>query len=78
MVTSVRTTFVTAALISLLAHGTPAAVVDVYGDWLGTEKPNDEDATAESYQKGAFNQPEYLEAMNALDDRYREWILKTH
>jgi hypothetical protein len=60
-----------------LAHGTPAAVVDVYGDWLGTPKPKEEDATAESYAKGAFNQPEYQAAMNALDDRYREWILKS-
>ena len=32
-----------------LAHGTPAAVVDVYSDWLGTEKPSDSDATAETY-----------------------------
>lgn len=59
-----------------LAHGTPAAVVDVYGDWLGTPKPKAEDATAESYAKGAFNQPEYQAAMDALDDRYKEWILK--
>jgi len=58
-----------------LAHGTPAAIVDVYGDWLGTPKPKDEDATAESYAQGAFNQPEYQAAMNALDDRYKEWIL---
>ena len=60
-----------------LAHGTPAAVVDVYGDWPGTPKPKEEDATAESYAKGAFNQPEYQAAMNALDDRYREWIIKS-
>jgi hypothetical protein len=60
-----------------LAHGTPAAVVDVYGDWLGTPKPKEEDATAETYAKGAFNQPEYLAAMAALDDRYREWIMKS-
>ncbi len=60
-----------------LAHGTPAAIVDVYGDWLGTPKPKEEDATAETYAKGAFTQPEYQAAMNALDDRYREWILKS-
>ncbi len=59
-----------------LAHGTPAAVVDVYSEWLGTEKPDDSDATAETYKNGAFNQPAYQAAMNALDDRYREWILK--
>ena len=59
-----------------LAHGTPAAVADVYSEWLGTEKPDDEDATADSYKKGAFNQPAYQNAMNALDDRYREWIMK--
>ncbi len=61
-----------------LAHGTPAAVVDVYSDWLGTPRPEEEDADTESVRQGTFSQPEYQNAMAELDERYREWLMKTY
>lgn len=58
-----------------LAHGTPAAVVAVYGDWLGTKKPGAPDAEA---GRAIFMQPEYTDAMDELDRRYRKWILRSY
>ncbi len=63
-----------------LAHGTPAAVMDVYGDWLGVQKSDDSGGETAGHAApqtgGASALPEYNAAMDLLDDRYREWILK--
>ncbi len=58
-----------------LAHGTPAGVVEVYGDWLGTPNPGAPDADA---GRAMFMQPEYTDAMDELDRRYRKWILRSY
>ena len=58
-----------------LAHGTPAAVVAVYGEWLGAAEPGEPDPEA---GRSIFMTPAYEDAMDELDRRYRRWIIKSH
>ena len=60
-----------------MAHGTPAAVLDVFGEDFGVEAPEEKAETAQT-GKSLFMKPAYQEAMNRLDELYREWIIKTH